>query len=50
VMRYGAQLRLARALLDYFAGIDPSGAGVVGTLLTLVRNRGGRGRRNDGSS
>jgi|GraSoiStandDraft_39_1057311.scaffolds.fasta_scaffold27680_3 hypothetical protein len=36
IIRYGTQLRLARALLDYFAGIDPSGAGVVRTLLTLM--------------
>src|SRR5438445_6002919 len=36
IVRYGTQLRLARALLDYFAGIDPSGAGVVRTLLTLM--------------
>jgi hypothetical protein len=36
IIRYGMQLRLARALLDYFVGIDPSGAGVVRTLVTLM--------------
>lgn len=35
---YGAQFRLvARGLVDYIAGIDPSGAGLMGTLLTLIR-------------
>ena len=35
---YGAQFRLvARGLVDYLAGIDPSGAGLMGTLLTLIR-------------
>jgi len=36
---YGAQFRLvARGLVDYLAGIDPSGARLVGTLLTLMRS------------
>ena len=35
---YGAQFRLvARGLVDYLTGIDPSGAGLMGTLLTLIR-------------
>ena len=35
---YGAQFRLvARGLVDYLAGIDPSRAGLMGTLLTLIR-------------
>ena len=35
---YGAQFRLVvRGLVDYLAGIDPSGAGLMGTLLTLIR-------------
>jgi len=35
---YGAQFRLvARGLVDYLAGIDPSGVGLMGTLLTLIR-------------
>ena len=35
---YGAQFRLvARGLVDYLAGIAPSGAGLMGTLLTLMR-------------
>jgi hypothetical protein len=35
---YAAQFRLvARGLVDYLAGIDPSGAGLMGTLLTLIR-------------
>ena len=38
---YGAQFRLvARGLVDYLAGIDPSGVGLVGTLLTLMRRPG----------
>jgi hypothetical protein len=36
---YSAQFRLvARGLVDYLAGIDPSGARLVGTLLTLMRS------------
>ncbi|HMC17663.1 MAG TPA: hypothetical protein VKH16_00480 [Gemmatimonadales bacterium] len=35
---YGAQFRLvARGVVDYLTGIDPSGAGLMGTLLTLIR-------------
>ena len=34
---YSAQFSLvARGLVDYLAGIDPSGAGLMGTLLTLI--------------
>lgn len=40
---YGAQFRLvARGLVDYLAGIDPSATGLVGTLLTLIRPPGRR--------
>jgi len=45
---YGAQFRLvARGLVDYLAGIDPSAAGLVGTLLTLIRSPRVPGRRDD---
>ena len=40
---YGAQFRLvARGLVDYLAGIDPTATGLVGTLLTLMRLPGRR--------
>jgi len=43
---YGAQLRLvARGLVDYLAGIDPSAVGLVAALLILVRSRGPSRRR-----
>ena len=32
----GTQYRLARALLDYLSGIDPSAVGLVQTLLSLI--------------
>ena len=32
----GSQYRLARALLDYLTGIDPSAIGLVQTLLGLI--------------
>lgn len=34
--RYGAQFRLARAFLDFVSGLDPSGVGLAGALLTLI--------------
>jgi len=35
-----AQLRLiARGLVDYIAGIDPSAVGLVGALTILIRSR-----------
>jgi len=38
---YGTQFRLvARGLVDYLAGIDPSAVGLVTALLTLIRRRG----------
>jgi hypothetical protein len=38
---YGTQFRLvARGLVDYLAGIDPSAVGLVGALLILIRSRG----------
>jgi hypothetical protein len=43
---YGAKFGLvARGLVDYLAGIDPSGARFVGTLLTLIRSPGAPSRR-----
>ena len=37
---YGTQFRLvARGLVDYLAGIDPSAVGLVGALLILIRSR-----------
>jgi len=37
---YGTQVRLvARGLVDYLAGIDPSAVGLVTALLTLIRRR-----------
>ena len=48
---YGVQFGLvARGLVDYLAGIDPSGAGLVGTLLTLMRSRGVPGRRDEAAA
>ncbi|HEX2648151.1 MAG TPA: hypothetical protein VHO95_13060, partial [Candidatus Dormibacteraeota bacterium] len=44
--RYGTQFRLARALLDYLTGVDPSAIGLVGTLLALIPRRPGQ-RDND---
>jgi hypothetical protein len=45
---YGAQLRLvARGLVDYLAGIDPSGSRLVGTLLTLMRSPGAPSHRDE---
>ena len=45
---YGAQFRLvARGLVDYLAGIDPSAVGLVGALLVLIRTRGVPKRRDD---
>jgi hypothetical protein len=36
-----AQLRLvARGLLDYLAGVDPSAIVLTGALLTLIQRRG----------
>ena len=35
----GTQYRLARALLDYLSGIDPSAVGLVQTLLSLIPGR-----------
>ena len=35
----GTQYRLARALLDYLSGLDPSAVGLVQTLLSLIPNR-----------
>jgi len=40
--RYGTQFRLARALLDYLSGLDPSAVGLVQALLTLMPRRGAR--------
>jgi hypothetical protein len=38
---YGTQLRLvARGLVDYLAGIDPSAVGLVTALTMLMRRRG----------
>jgi hypothetical protein len=38
---YTAQFRLlARGLVDYVAGIDPSAVGLTNALLTLIRSRG----------
>jgi hypothetical protein len=38
---YSAQFRLlARGLVDYVAGIDPSAVGLTNALLTLIRSRG----------
>lgn len=34
--RYGTRFRLARALLDFVSGVDPSGMGLVRVLLTLI--------------
>jgi hypothetical protein len=45
---HGAQFRLvARGLVEYLAGIDPSGARLVGTLLTLMRSPRVPGRRDE---
>jgi len=33
---------VARGLLDYLAGIDPSAVGLVAALLTLIPSRRGR--------
>ena len=45
---YGTQFRLiARGLVDYLAGIDPSAVGLVGALLVLIRSRGDLKRRDD---
>jgi len=36
---YGTQFRMvARGLVDYVAGIDPSAVGLLGALLTLIRS------------
>ncbi len=49
--RYGAQFRLARALLDYLSGLDPSAVGLVQALLTLMPRRGDtRNRRSSPTS
>src|SRR5207245_3103932 len=49
--RYGAQFRLARALLDYLSGLDPSAVGLVQALLTLMPRRGdARNRRSSPTS
>ncbi len=38
---YGTQFRLvARGLVDYLAGIDPSAVGLVAALVVLIRSRG----------
>ena len=43
--QYGVQFRLvARGLVDYLAGIDPSAVGLVAALLTLIPSRGFRNR------
>ena len=40
-----AQFRLvARGLLDYLAGVDPSALVLTGALLTLIPRRSVRGR------
>ncbi len=45
--RYGTHFRLvARGLVDYLAGIDPSAVGLVGALLVLIRSRGVLKRRD----
>jgi hypothetical protein len=45
---YGAQFRLvARGLVDYLAGIDPTGSRLVGTLLTLIRSPGAPSHRDE---
>ncbi len=45
---YGAQFRLvARGLVDYLAGIDPSAVGLVAALLTLIPSRGVSRRRDE---
>src|SRR2546430_3044282 len=36
---YGARYRLARALVDYLTGLDPSAVGLVQTLLSLIPSR-----------
>lgn len=37
---YSAQLRLvAKGLVDYVAGIDPSAVGLTNALLILIRGR-----------
>jgi hypothetical protein len=38
-MLYRSELRLARVLLDYVAGIDPSGAQLAKALIELVPRR-----------
>ncbi len=46
--RYGTQFRLvARGLVDYLAGIDPSAVGLVAALLILIRSRGVPRRRDE---
>jgi hypothetical protein len=35
-MLYGSQFRLARVLLDYVAGIDPSGVELAHALVDLL--------------
>ena len=45
---YGARYRLARALVDYLTGLDPSVVGLVQTLLSLIPSR--RPPRDGGSS
>jgi len=45
---YGARYRLARALVDYLTGLDPSAVGLVQTLLSLIPSR--RPPRDGGSS
>ena len=43
---YSAQIRLiARGLVDYIAGIDPSAVGLTNALLSLVRSRCGSGSK-----
>ena len=45
---YSTQFRLvARGLLDYLAGVDPSAVGLVGALLVLIRTRGVPKGRDD---
>ena len=44
----GSQYRLAKALLDYLSGLDPSAVGLVQTLLSLIPSR--TPRRGGGSS
>jgi hypothetical protein len=39
--RYGVQFRVAKAFLDFVSGLDPSGAGLVRALVTLIPTRGG---------